>query len=283
MTGKDRFNAQKNYITDAARLFTPLFGAKLIFAAYKFVYIVPPPTPNLPISPAFNAASPNGAPTLTGEIRLAVTLGKDIYDYRYITLVHETGHLFDLPDLYQKDMYAEDSKAGPWDIMSDTFRAGSFLGWHRRKNGWLAASRQLYISQPTPDSGVTLSPLSGSCGTSMVVLPIDNPLKPSKIFVIELAPPILGYPNNSPRPAKGILVYTVDATVPDLQSPLVIIPRKTYPKTAHPRDDPYGPLRDAAYDVGDQMSGTVLGASLIVKVNQKIGDCYNITINYQRH
>jgi hypothetical protein len=79
------------------------------------------------------------------------------------------------------------------------------------------------------------------------------------------------------------LVYTVDATVPDLQSPLVIIPRKTYPKTAHAKDDPYGPLRDAAYDVGDQMSGTVLGASLIVKVNQKIGDCYNITINYQRH
>jgi hypothetical protein len=34
MTGKDRFNAQKNYITDAARLFTPLFGAKLISAAH---------------------------------------------------------------------------------------------------------------------------------------------------------------------------------------------------------------------------------------------------------
>src|SRR5262249_18592715 len=56
MTGKDRFNASKNYITDAARLFTPVFGPKLTFAAYTFVYVVPPPTPNIPISPAFNAA-----------------------------------------------------------------------------------------------------------------------------------------------------------------------------------------------------------------------------------
>src|SRR5215471_3053502 len=117
----------------------------------------------------------------------------------------------------------------------------------------------------------------------MIVLPIDHPVKPSKIFVIELAPPILGYPNSNPRPANGVLVYTVDATVPDLQSPLGIIPGKTYPKTAHARDDPYGPLRDAAYDVGDQMSVTVAGASLAVKVNQKIGECYNITISYLRH
>jgi hypothetical protein len=79
------------------------------------------------------------------------------------------------------------------------------------------------------------------------------------------------------------LVYTVDASIEDLHSPLIIIPRKTHPKTAHPKDDLYGPLRDAAYDVGDQVSATVGGASLSVKVNQKIGDCYNTTISYSRH
>ena len=118
----------------------------------------------------------------------------------------------------------------------------------------------------------------------MVVLPIDNPAKPSKIFVIELAPAILGYQSEVTQPAKGVLVYTVDASIEDLHSPLTIIPRKpAYPKTAHPKDDPFGPLRDAAYDVGQEMSKTVGGASLSVKVNQKIGDCYNVTINYSRH
>src|SRR5207244_2575997 len=128
------------------------------------------------------------------------------------------------------------------------------LGWHRHKNGWLEASRKLYLTQPASDSGITLSPLSGSCGTSMVVLPIDNPAKPSKVFVIELAPPILGKKTDTPRPAKGVLVYTVDATIPDLNSPLVVIPN---PKTPPSTDDLYGPLCNAAYDVGDSMSQTI--------------------------
>jgi hypothetical protein len=276
-TGSDRAGAQKNYITDAARLFTPVHGPRVIFGAYSVVYVVPPPKSHLPVSPGFPPANSGMiAPSLTGAIRLAVTLGQDAYDHRYITLVHETGHLFDLPDLYFNN--AEDSKAGPWDIMSDTFRAASFLGWHRHKNGWLDASRILYISQTTPGWDVTLSPLSGSCGTSMVVLPIDNPAKPSKVFVVELAPPILGRVHQGdPRPAKGVLVYTVDATIRDMNSPLVVIP-----KTAESHNDVYGHLCDAAYDVGDHISVPIGTVSLAVKVNQKIGDCYNVTISYSR-
>ena len=113
----------------------------------------------------------------------------------------------------------------------------------------------------------------------MVVLPVDNPAKPSKVFVVELAPPILGTVNKgNPRPAKGVLVYTVDATTPDLQSPLVVIPR-----TANSGNDAYGPLCDAAYDVGDHMSVAIGTVSLALRVNQKIGDCYNITITYRRN
>ena len=274
-----RADHHRAYIEDAAKLFTPVFSSpKVIFAAYNLVYIVAPPNVHSPISPAFNQPVTRGARTLTGEIRLAVTLGQDIYKFRYITLVHETGHLFDLPDLYvDNDPGAVHSKVGPWDIMSDTFRAGSFLGWHRHKNGWLDAARKLYISQTTPRWDLTLSPLSGTCGTSMVVLPIDNPAKPSKVFVIELAPPILGQQTNTPRPAKGVLVYTVDATIHDLQSPVVI-----NAKTADSADDTYGLLRDAAYDVGDHMSWPIGGTSLAVTVNQKIGDCYNISISYSR-
>src|SRR5207302_1277493 len=113
-----RADRHRNYITDAAMLFAPVHGPKVIFAAYNLVYIVAPPNVHSAISPAFNQPTPQGARTLTGEIRLAVTLGQDIYNYRYITLVHETGHLFDLPDLYvDGDAGAVHSKAGPWDIM----------------------------------------------------------------------------------------------------------------------------------------------------------------------
>jgi len=274
-----RVDRHRTYIEDAARLFTPVFsGPKVIFAAYNIVYIVAPPNVHSPISPAFNQPATLAARTLTGVIRLGVTLGQDIYRFRYITLVHETGHLFDLPDLYlDDDPGAVHSKAGPWDIMSDTFRSGSFLGWHRHKNGWLDAERKRYVSQTTPRLDLTLSPLSGSCGTSMVVLPVGNAAKPSKVFVIELGPPILGKETNNARAARGILVYTVDATVRDMQSPVVIMPR-----IANSGNDTYGLLCDAAYDVGDHMSATVDGTSLAVAVNQKIGDCYNISITYTR-
>ena len=276
-TGTDRGGAQKRYLTDAGLLFAPPFGSKVIFAAYQIVYIVPPPGSHLPISPAFNAAVGSGAPSLTGEIRLAVTLGQDAYRFRYITLVHETGHLFDLPDLYYDR--AENSRAGCWDIMSDTFRAGSFLGWHRHKNGWLDSRRTLYISQSTPHWDVTISPLSGGCGVSMVVLPVDTPANPSKVLVIEVAPPILGR-GTTPRPAKGVLLYTVDATVPTKQSPLAIIPHHESPPVSG--DSEYGYLADAAYDVGDERSLSIGTVSLGIKVLQKIGSSYNVRIAYQR-
>ena len=111
----------------------------------------------------------------------------------------------------------------------------------------------------------------------MIVLPIDNPAKPSKVFVIELAPSILGKSTNTPRLAKGVLIYTVDAKTPDQQSPLVVIP-----KVANSGSDTYGLLSDAAYDVGERMSKVIDGVSLDVTVNQQIGDCYNITIVYTR-
>ena len=38
----------------------------------------------------------------------------------------------------------------------------------------------------------------------------------------------------------------------------------------------------AAYDVGDHISVPIGAVSLAVKVNQKIGDCYNVTISYSR-
>src|SRR4029077_16788630 len=150
---------------------------------------------------------------------------------------------FGLPDLYPSGGGAYNSEAGCWPIMSDIFHSVSFLGWHRHKNGWLPASRATYINAGTPVWYGTLSPLSGSCGLSMVVLPVDDVHHPSKVFVIELAQPVLG--TNGQYWGEGVLVYTVDAAIDTLESPVAIIPRQV---SGSPD---YGYLYEAPYGVGD--------------------------------
>ncbi len=62
---------------------------------------------------------------------------------------------------------------------SDIFHCVNFLGWHRHKKEWLDPWRKLYIDQKTDAWYTTLSPVSGGCGLSMVVLPIDDATRPS--------------------------------------------------------------------------------------------------------
>jgi M6 family metalloprotease-like protein len=265
------FASHKAYITDAATLFSP---AEVRFSEYTFVFLVAPQNAGFPLSPAFNAPPGSGAPSPSGEIRLGVTLGTDSYTNRFINLVHEVGHLFGLPDLYPYGGGADNSLAGCWAIMSDIFHAVSFLGWHRHKNGWLSPSRKTYLAQNTSAWYATLSPLSGACGLSMVVLPIDDALNPSKVFVVEVVQPVLGSDNT--LWGDGVLLYTVDATIPTGSSPVVIIPKTTSTSPV------YGYLYQAPYLLNDTVSHTEGSASITLEILQKFGFSYNIKIGYQR-
>jgi hypothetical protein len=151
--------------------------------------------------------------------------------------------------------------------MSDIFHSVSFLGWHRHKNGWLEPARATYLQTTSTWYG-TFSPLSGGCGLSMVVLSVDRARHPSKVFVIEVAQPVLG--TDEQYRGEGILVYTVDATVATLSSPVVVIPKTL---SASPV---YGALFEAPYGVGDHISVHDRNASLDVTVLRKFGSSYNI-------
>lgn len=277
-SGYDLHNAmsQAHYISEAASL----FSSDIRFADYRFVYIVPSRGARPPLSPAFNpdplGSPPTSAPTPSGDIHLGVTMGQDAYKNRYITLVHETGHLFGLPDLYWDQQPPDVSEAGCWDIMSDTYRSMSFLGWHRHKFGWLDPWRELYISDSTEGWYTTLSPLSGGCGVSMIVLPIDAPLNPTKVFVVEVAQPILGFETDKPGGREGILMYTVDAKIPSLMAPVVVLRNVD----SHTRE--FGRLYDVPFGVGEWRSYTVDGVTLEVSVLQKFGSSYTIRIKYER-
>ena len=268
------FNSQRSFIRDAAALFRP---AEVRFSDYQMVFVVTPKTAtHFPDSPAFNARVNQGAPAQGGEIRLAVTFGQDSHTNSYINLVHEVGHLFGLPDLYPiPGGGAWNSKMGCWSIMSDIFHSVGFLGWHRHKNGWLPAARANYIKNATPGWYATLSPLSGSCGLSLIVFPVNDVNHPSKVFAVELAQPVHG--TNDQYWGDGVLVYTVDATIESGASPVVVIPRQVS------NSDDYGHLYQAPYGVGDVAHARGPGpVALKVSVLQKFGSSYNIKIEYQR-
>lgn len=58
-----------------------------------------------------------------------------------LVLAHETGHVFDLPDLYHRPARGEgdwDTHVGDWDLMGSQFAlAPDLFAWHKWKLGWL--------------------------------------------------------------------------------------------------------------------------------------------------
>jgi len=143
-------------------------------------------------------------------------------------LAHELAHCMGLPDLYTyTSKVPEDAPRnplGPWDIMSSAGQATGFIGWHRHKLGWLDDDRKTYLTQGSHQ--LTLTPLSADEGISMIVVPSDNADKPSKVFVIEVAQPIRVRGNKQAPEPGGVLVYSVDATLPTGQNPVILYPRE---------------------------------------------------------
>lgn len=60
-------------------------------------------------------------------------------------LAHETGHVFDLPDLYHRPVDGRadwDTHVGDWDLMGSQFGlAPDPFGWHKWKLGWLGGDQ----------------------------------------------------------------------------------------------------------------------------------------------
>jgi M6 family metalloprotease-like protein len=262
------FDKHKAYLAEAIGL----FAADLDFSEYSLVLVATPEGASLNGASAFSAPPGDGVQLTSGEIRLAATFDGGSLK-RYTALVHEVGHLFGLPDLYPDGGGGDNTSTGCWALMSDIFHATSFLGWHRHKNGWLAADRKTYLNRDVKGWTATLHPLSGERGLSMVVLPVDDAVKPSKVFVVELAPPVRG--DNGEYWGEGVLLYTVDATIATGHEPVVMIPNST---DASPV---FGTLFKAPFMVGDIKTHPQGGTSITLKVVQRIGSSYTITIDYK--
>ncbi len=104
------------------------------------------------------------------DIRRVVTVFEKHPPDRLV-LAHETGHVFDLPDLYHRPADGKgdwDTYVGDWDLMGSQFGlAPDLFGWHKWKLGWLE-TRQVACVRGAGGRGtrLTLEPLGAGPGVA---------------------------------------------------------------------------------------------------------------------
>ncbi len=206
---------------------------------------------------AFGERDDLAIPYRGGKIKVALNLSSP----NPIVLAHETAHLMGLPDLYTYEGVAgPKNPTGPWDIMSETRRSRGFLGWHRHKLKWLDADRKAYIVKSA--KSLELTPLNGSSGVSMMVVPAGAATPPSKVFVIEVAQSMQRAEGANPK-GSGVLIYSVNATLATGENPVVVYPRAS--------------LDDAAFHAGDTFDHADAPFKL-QGIKRLAGDSYSLDI-----
>ncbi|CAM5681683.1 M6 family metalloprotease domain-containing protein OS=Streptomyces alboniger OX=132473 GN=CP975_12655 PE=4 SV=1 [Streptomyces alboniger] len=182
-------------------------------------------------------------------------------------LAHETGHVFDLPDLYHRPTDGKgdwDTHVGDWDVMGSQFGlAPDLFGWHKWKLGWLEP-RQVHCVT-TGAERLTLEPLSAA--------PVPGALGGTRLAVVRtgrdtvLALEARGRTGNDHATCtEGVLVYEVRNGTASGSGPVKVV-------DAHPKsescwgDSVYPQLADAPVRAGESFS--VPGEDVRVEVEAR--------------
>ncbi|CAL9454712.1 M6 family metalloprotease domain-containing protein [Streptomyces sp. enrichment culture] len=244
------------------------------FSAYDIVYFVADPD------------APGVDSDATKVVNLDVPLHADGTDiHRFVTvfekhppdrlvLAHETGHVFDLPDLYHRPVDGVgdwDTHVGDWDLMGSQFGlAPDLFGWHKWKLGWLEPRQVVCVGGPTR---LTLEPLAAGPGvpvTGAAGAPSFGLGRGTKLAVVRTgADSALAFEargpvgNDADACRSGVLVYRVSSTTASGRGPVQVV--DAHPETEACWDTSvYPPLADAPVAVGE--SFTVPGEGVRVEV-----------------
>ncbi|MFD5187320.1 M6 family metalloprotease domain-containing protein [Streptomyces sp. NPDC058357] len=237
------------YLRDAIAVADP----KVDFSRYDIVYLVADPDAPGVDSDATKVVNFDQPLHADGTaIRRVVTVFEQHPPDRNV-LAHETGHVFDLPDLYHRPSDGKgdwDTYVGDWDVMGSQFGlAPDLFGWHKWKLGWLDR-RQVVCVQRSRDS--TLEPMAAapapgaSIGTRLAVIRTGE----DSAVAIE-ARSATG--NDGTTCTEGVLLYRVSNGTPSGGGPVEVL-------DTHPRTDAcwdrsvYAPLADAPLRVGETYS-----------------------------
>ncbi|WUI52193.1 M6 family metalloprotease domain-containing protein [Streptomyces sp. NBC_00414] len=153
--------ARSAYLRDALAA----ADSQVDFSRYDVVYFVADPDAPGVDSDATKVVNMDVPLRADGtDIRRIVTVFEKHPPDRLV-LAHETGHVFDLPDLYHRPVDGKgdwDTYVGDWDLMGSQFGlAPDLFGWHKWKLGWLEP-RQVACVRGAGGRGtrLTLEPLA---------------------------------------------------------------------------------------------------------------------------
>ncbi|MGW2725670.1 M6 family metalloprotease domain-containing protein [Streptomyces sp. NPDC001492] len=260
------------YLHDALAVADP----QVDFSRYDIVYFVADPDAPGVDSDATKVVNLDTPLRADGtEIRRVVTVFEKHPPDRLV-LAHETGHVFDLPDLYHRPDDGKgdwDTYVGDWDLMGSQFGlAPDLFGWHKWKLGWLAP-RQVVCVREAGVTRLTLEPLGAGPGAQIrgaAGPPAFGLGRGVKLAVVRTGhDSVLAFEargplgNDAAACRSGILVYRVRAGAQSGGGPIEVI-------DAHPRTEAcwensvYPPLADAPIFLGETF--TVPGEGIRVKV-----------------
>lgn len=238
-----------SYLHDAIRAADP----QVDFSAYDIVYLVADPDAPGVDSDATKVVNFDHPITADStDIRRVVTVFEQHPPDRNV-LAHETGHVFDLADLYHRPTDGKgdwDTYVGDWDVMGSQFGlAPDLFSWHKWKLGWLG-DRQVVCVQGSAD--VTLEPVAaapvpgGTMGTRLAVVRTGE----DSALAVE-ARGATG--NDRATCTEGVLIYRVRSGTASGGGPVEVL--DTHPETEACWDrSVYPPLADAPLEVGETYS-----------------------------
>ncbi|MEU2713406.1 M6 family metalloprotease domain-containing protein [Streptomyces sp. NPDC007205] len=243
------------------------------FSRYRVVYLVADPDAPGVDSDATKVVNLDTPVHVDGtDIRRVVTVFEKHPPDRLV-LAHETGHVFDLPDLYHRPVDGKgdwDTYVGDWDLMGSQFGLSPDLfAWHKWKLGWLDP-RQVRCVRGTGPTRLTLEPLEAGPGVPAQGAAAFGLGHGVKLAIVRTGPDsALGFEARGPAGndragcRQGVLVYRIRSGAESGGGPVEVV-------DAHPHtegcweDSVYPPLADAPVALGE--SFTVPGQGVQVEV-----------------
>ncbi|WP_340378809.1 M6 family metalloprotease domain-containing protein [Streptomyces sp. SS7] len=285
------WNAERRaaYLHDALAAADP----SVDFSRYDLVYFVADPDAPGVDSDATKVVNLDEPLHADGtDIRRVVTVFEQHPPDRLV-LAHETGHVFDLPDLYHRPVDGKgdwDTYVGDWDLMGSQFGlAPDLFGWHKWKLGWLAPRQVVCVTKAGP-TRLTLEPLGAGPGvpvTGTSGAPAFGLGDGAKLAVVRTGPDsVLAFEARGPvgndRAAcrSGILVYRISGDAQSGRGPVEVI--DTHPHTeACWESSVYPPLADAPVALGENF--TVPGTGVQVQAESRTPTgAWNVKITLPR-
>jgi M6 family metalloprotease-like protein len=264
----------KAYIADAIKA----ADSQVDFSSYDVVYVVAPKGTGLERSPAFHAYPGSGIEEDGNELRFGSTFFEDTRSsaaYAANVVIHETGHILGLPDLYvesNSNYWSLFRFAGSWDVMSWNDPGTHFLAWNKWKLGWLDSSQLTCLNGPG-ELTATITPLAREGGLKAVVLPMG----PSTAYVVEARRKI---GKDSGLCETGVIVYSVDSTIRSGHGPVRV--RSAQQDTSSPLIDRCGPLYNAPFDKAPGEVATFEDASVGLSVRVLSSDANGYRVQVTR-